>query len=267
MGSENKITSQRVPSHHPLLPNVALYYFRRRLWKFYPEKRLSFLAKENPNAANKSSITQPFVLFLFQEPVSGYVALKTGLLQLKPCGTGDENAFYSWCPKWSGHAQEAKFRELSSLLIVLASIAFLLLNIHLASVEKFPQKMDRLQPVFLPRSRTRSEERSGVRVKTESETGDRHATHTPEAHALRTKISITPALRTLQNKFWGKKKLLSCSLKEGGTVTFGSSWGMAKQATKTWNLFCDIAAKWGLGQTSKFSWDEPNSNLGRSKWS
>ena len=76
------------------------------------------------------------------------------------------------------------------------------------SVEKFPQKMDRLQHVFLPRSRTRSEQRSGVRVKTESETGDRHATHTPEAYALRTKISITPALRTLQNKFWGKKKTL-----------------------------------------------------------
>ena len=50
------------------------------------------------------------------------------------------------------------------------------------SEEKFPQKMDRLQPVFLPRSRTRSKERSGVRVKTESETADRHATHTPEAH-------------------------------------------------------------------------------------
>ena len=59
------------------------------------------------------------------------MALETRLLQLKPSGTGNENAVYSWCPK-SGHAQEAKFRELSSLLIVLASIAFLLLDIHLA---------------------------------------------------------------------------------------------------------------------------------------
>ena len=55
------------------------------------------------------------------------------------------------------------------------------------SVEKFPQKMDGLQPVFLP-LRTRPEERSGVRLKTESETADRHATYKPEAHALRTKI-------------------------------------------------------------------------------
>ena len=71
MGSENKRTSQLVSSHHHLVPSLALYELRRRLWKFYPEKRLSFQAKENPNAANKSSITLPFVLFLFPEPVSG----------------------------------------------------------------------------------------------------------------------------------------------------------------------------------------------------
>ena len=113
------------------------------------------------------------------------------------------------------------------------------------SVEKFPQKMDGLQPVFLPRSRTRSEERPGVRVKTESETGDRHATHTPEAHARRTKISITPALRTLQNKLWGKKTtLLQFKGRRDGNVRLLLRYG--KIGDKNVQLVLRLCCKMGL---------------------
>ena len=52
----------------------------------------------------------------------------------------------------------------------------------------------------------REQERSGVRVQTESGTGERNTPHGRvkpqcEAHVLSTKISIMPALRTLQNRF------------------------------------------------------------------
>ena len=53
-------------------------------------------------------------------------------------------------------------------------------------------------------AREQSKGRSGVRMKTERETGSWRETHAPwacEAHVLSMKISIMPALRTLQNRF------------------------------------------------------------------
>ena len=81
------------------------------------------------------------------------------------------------------------------------------------SVEKFPQKMDRLQPVFLPRLRTRSEER----VWSDGENGEwdwgqtRH-THAWGPRSWHENIDYTGASH-LAKQILRKKNLLKKTLK------------------------------------------------------
>ena len=113
------------------------------------------------------------------------------------------------------------------------------------SVEKFPQKMDRLQHVFLPRSRTRSEQRSGVRVKTESETGsDTPHTHlrpTLFARKKRSHRRFAPCKTNFEEK---KTTLLQFKGRKEGNVRLLLRYG--KIGDKNVQLVLRLCCKMGL---------------------